>query len=94
MQKLKVAEEVFLTVRELSTDRSFRWQQWIDSYDAVYGPGVWLWQKDSRGRSHRHGHMSAWTALRRQIRHGTIKKIGRGLYFFVEDRPRYPLFAL
>lgn len=79
--KMRAAEEVFLIVRELSKDATFRWKDWVDAYDAVYGRPFFSWQRTDT--THRHVHMSANKCLRIQMDHGTIAKIGRGKYRFL-----------
>lgn len=81
---MKVAEEVFLIVRELSKDRSFRWKDWERAWTTVR-PLSHRWQTKP------YSHVAR--ALKSQVLLGTIKRLDRGLYFFVQDRPSSPLYV-
>ena len=91
MAKLRVAEEVFLITRGLSTDGTFRWKDWVNAHAAVYGTPVFSWQRNDK--SHRHLHMTSGNMIRAQLRGGSIQKIARGLYKFVKNFPAYPLYV-
>lgn len=80
-KKMPVAEEVFLIVRELSKDGSFRWKDWKRAWSAT--SVRWRFA----------GYMSAGIALKSQVLYGTIKRIDRGLYFFVSSAPKHPLYT-
>jgi hypothetical protein len=101
---MRVAEEVFIIVRELSVDGTFRWKDYLNAYDAVYGPARYPWQKDGK-----HLHMTLGQMLRAQVKGGTISRTwgvsGRGGYSFTRQnwvggpldhkdiQPAHPLYT-
>jgi hypothetical protein len=105
MKRFMVAEEVFIIVRELSVDGKFRWKDYLNAYDAVYGPAHWPWQKKDR----KYLHMTLGSMLKAQVKGGTIVRTwgisGRGGYSFVRKswvgttvnhrdiQPAHPLYS-
>lgn len=85
------AVEVFLIVRELKGGGEFRWKDWVNAYDSIFGEPYLKYLVDSDGQ-HRHLHMTVGSMIRAQLHHKTIKKLRFGRYVFVENKPKFPLY--
>lgn len=80
MSRLTKAEEVFLIVRELSTDHGhFTWKTWYEACKAVYRPSAY--QEMMAFKS------TVANILRAQVKHKTICRQGSGRYFFEQLEP-------
>lgn len=90
-KEMYVAEEVFITLRELSKSRgyTFRWSQARMAYSSIYGKKSWRHHSDKSGFNMTLGNM-----LRAQIQGGVIARLSRGLYVFLDaTRIARPLYV-
>lgn len=84
-KKLFVAEEVYITVRDLSKSRDlmFKWKDWMNAWISISPGAAWRNQKDAVSQQ-------AGRALKAQLKHGSIKKLARGHYQFSYSRLSSP----
>lgn len=76
-KKMTIAEHVFLNLR--STHHHFFWKDWLNEWQKIRPPNPW-------GSST----MAISGALKQQMKNGTVMRIERGFYVFLEKKPVAP----
>lgn len=94
--EMRVAEEVFLIVRELSASRHGRFF-YKDYRDAYAARGGYKWKNMHAGGSHVNSaiDMQVSRMINAQLYGGTIIRLGRGRYRFIRNKkvqPYRPLY--